>query len=59
MFEIAVQRCLPRAGMDGDVILLVEPPVKGLIEFSRESPSGYVLRNCMRRVRKNRSIFPR
>ena len=33
MFEIAVQRRLLGTGMDGDVILLVEPSVEGLIEF--------------------------
>src|SRR3990172_152333 len=40
MFEVAVQRRLPGAGMNGDVIMLVEPPVEGLIELFQGEPLG-------------------
>ena len=40
MFEIAVQRRLFGAGMDGDVILFVEPPVEAVIEFFQGKPLG-------------------
>ena len=40
MFEAAVQRRLLGAEMDGDVIMLVEPPVEGLIEFFQGEPLG-------------------
>lgn len=40
MFEIAVQWRLLGAGMDSDVIMLIEPPVEGLIEFFQGKPLG-------------------